>query len=569
MDTDAALIRHKSSQVSGGGGIESDAESLSQAELLYVAIRDVIKSIGVVARKEERHDLLLIGCPCSVIIYDVQAQSHLINIRTSASIDGILVPDANFSHDELSGTLTRLAICAGPQKLYTVKFGIDWEDSELTSERSTSGSTITCMTTIGLGSSVSWDFFLLTGSRDGDQDEYNHGYDGSASNESSRYSGTICLYQLDLLDQTNNIQACRLRITESAPISCLRAIPTHLPKVAESRLSAVVDENNEDLEKSPATNEPIQTVASDFFAYGLENGLLGVYRLIIGPEGDTREPSVKKSIPQIVHERLWRHKCKCTPTSMELFDVNGDGFDELIVGFQGGRLEVRAPLTGQLLGAIRLANPIQSTLGGISALRSDRAAQLSRVGLVQLRATAMEAGCWLLAGTGRGSITAFRPIAAKPRQPVQGAWSARLPDGTVETGASDWSRRAKRTIAQQLSIDGDAVASELDGAKQTTHLHIESPPPPPSAQDEPALAERGGCRTAESGQSDDLLQKINSLYVERLDLRQRLGRALVSRRSTSSGSRRQASSSSVGGGGSESAHFSVRHSWDFDRAKVS
>jgi Bardet-Biedl syndrome 2 protein len=63
------------------------------------------------------------------------------------------------------------------------------------------------------------------------------------------------------------------------------------------------------------------------FAYLLENGTVGVYE---------RE------------ERVWRVKGKSTPVSAVFCDVDGDGVEELVVGWRSGRVEVRTDRGGGL-----------------------------------------------------------------------------------------------------------------------------------------------------------------------------------------------------------------------------
>ena len=63
------------------------------------------------------------------------------------------------------------------------------------------------------------------------------------------------------------------------------------------------------------------------FAYLLENGTVGVYER---------------------GERVWRVKGKSTPVSAAFCDVDGDGVEELVVGWQSGRVEVRTDRGGSL-----------------------------------------------------------------------------------------------------------------------------------------------------------------------------------------------------------------------------
>lgn len=574
--------------------------------VLFVAIRDVIKSVGVVpqdSRARSQVDLLLIGCPCSVIIYSVLDQAHLLSIRTSSPIGCILVPHPVHSPANFTISPQRsLAICSGAQKLYTIQLDeSSWENSELTSERSTSGSTISCMTRVDLGR---LDFLLA----------------GSSNETGGGGGGAISLYQLNLSDKdgddnnnTNNIRACELRIDESAPVSCLCAIPTAPPARPQSsaasadkdadgestlpslsQLSAVEQPSgggsntyNED-EDEQEDNQPQR----NYFAYGLQNGLLGVHRLVAVEQ--TAE-GVESARPSIGHERLWRHKCKCTPTSIGLFDLNGDGLDELVIGFASGRLELRSPLTGQLLGATRLAggsgggnnnsNPQQQS-------SADKAQPSSlAVGLAQIQ---LMGSRWLLGCTGRGTIIGFRPLASKSHQPLQDVWSRQL--------AESWHRHQSAAFVDKidplLASKTIAIEQQLDYNSRMSVLHtaVDSSVSPTmesgisSSSGSTTLAAGGGPTSRISGsiearQSHDLLQKINSLYAHQIDLRQRVSRALVGSASAASkncppsagaatclrpvGGWRAQNGSSSASAGSNSNSSSIRHRWYLDLAKVS
>jgi Bardet-Biedl syndrome 2 protein len=64
------------------------------------------------------------------------------------------------------------------------------------------------------------------------------------------------------------------------------------------------------------------------FAYALANGTLGVYDGM---------------------QRVWRIKSKNTVIAMNLFDINGDGERELVVGWATGKVDFRTASTGEVL----------------------------------------------------------------------------------------------------------------------------------------------------------------------------------------------------------------------------
>ena len=79
---------------------------------------------------------------------------------------------------------------------------------------------------------------------------------------------------------------------------------------------------------------------NDLFAYALDNGTVGVYEKL---------------------NRLWRVKSKNRPTCLLKYDIDGDGCDELITGWQGGKVDGRHLKTGEVL----FKDNFQNTVAGL------------------------------------------------------------------------------------------------------------------------------------------------------------------------------------------------------------
>ncbi|KAL0207004.1 hypothetical protein P9112_012715 [Eukaryota sp. TZLM1-RC] len=73
---------------------------------------------------------------------------------------------------------------------------------------------------------------------------------------------------------------------------------------------------------------PLTTSSSPRFAYALSNGIVGVY------EGRTRQ---------------WRIKGKFPCLAMRAVDYDGDGEDDLVIGWEHGKVEVRKVVSGSLV----------------------------------------------------------------------------------------------------------------------------------------------------------------------------------------------------------------------------
>ncbi|EQC35357.1 hypothetical protein SDRG_07069 [Saprolegnia diclina VS20] len=77
------------------------------------------------------------------------------------------------------------------------------------------------------------------------------------------------------------------------------------------------------------------------FGYALENGTVGVYK---------------------GKHRVWRVKSKNVPTSINAFDINGDGDKEIVIGWSNGRFEARNLTNGEVVYRDTFAAPIAAVL---------------------------------------------------------------------------------------------------------------------------------------------------------------------------------------------------------------
>jgi len=337
--------------------------------ITVISVNDVVFSLSSSLLGQHGHsskDYLFIGCSGSIMVYDCMAQAHLFRISTTNRICTIM---SNYRYDfrrdlpstrSTNGSAHEPIICGGVQRIYALtldtgyrnleeKFGFG---AEVTSEKGIS-ETITC---IVKGKFRDTDF-ILTG-----------------SNEKR-----IRIYKWDSFDY--NIQTCELTVNESAQINCLCGILTEIPRESSSRKHG---NQSDQLESRPLDTEGndrwsmgesmLPSISSDqmklgalaannqveqmsHFAFGLANGLVGVYRFYTANPNSDEISSVNtkstESKASLNVEHLWRHKSKHVPVSMVMLDINGDGYEELVIGYRSGRIEARSPLTGQLLGAKR------------------------------------------------------------------------------------------------------------------------------------------------------------------------------------------------------------------------
>lgn len=515
---------------------EPQRSTSTKSQPYYISVNDVIRTVAVTSiasnhstdnlnaeiriKPLDSRDLLLIGCANSVLIYDSLSQNNVISVRTATPINA-------FSNDRVQVTNPSI-VCGGPQKVYALRFDCWFQDgrsisAEVSSERSTRD-TITCLT------SGSFDGLelVLTGSTE----------------------QKLRAYQLDSFD--HNIQACKLTIEEGGPISCICAVNTKQQQESTSEPPALPKTNlppvATKLDPLTNTSSPDKVKASDeqmsHFAFGTENGTIGVHRLffvaqtdsVVSPRGESK----------LSAERLWRQKCKQTPMTMLLYDINGDGLDELVVGFVSGRLEARSPFTGQLLATTRCFKS------------SDKLTSLTVIDYHN------DGSLMLLACSTGGSMVGFKPRSSRPRVALQGY---SLPDqqkksrdqadgvfaslgqipGCVATATSSSSMR---------TIDEDDSSGQASGDVSMKHgvdLHIES-----SQLNELVVEADLGNRPSKSDarQSHDLLLKVNALLVEQMELEKKACHAYYTNVYQASKFR-------------STADVSIGHRWDFDVIEVS
>lgn len=530
----------------------------------FIAVRDIIKCISVKTipiqldghskspqtaedgrqASDRSKDLLLTGCVKSILIYDATTRSKLFSVNTTTSIELIAFDPLdsinliNGSHINRSSLINpgELTVCGGPNKLSTLRMswnqpGSAQVDAELTSERSTDD-TISS---------------LLQGIRRGVE----HVLTGSEEHK-------IRLYQIDSFDQ--NIQSSKLTIQETGKVNCLCTIGTapDSPVKVESAdsssrrsdggrssilpsLTSANDSNN----NSPASFQ--SSLEMNHFAYGLDNNYIGVYRLFntwqARDSQTSGHPTEEAQEESISHERLWRHKCKQVPGQMIMYDINGDGLDELIVGFKNGRLEARSPFTGQLLAVTRCFR-VSDRLAGLTVISYEQNNSLRLL---------------LAACSVAGSIVLFRPRHFKPKQVLRG-YSA----GSVQTmmmpmkqqdllhrhdrsllldldDAFSLANRMKAEDAQALE-DNFIVGYEDDRELAASDLHIES------------KGDECKASKCDSRQNLDLLHKLNALHCKKIDLEKRACQTFRSRILATK---------------LYMTDMNINHRWDLDMEKVS
>lgn len=342
-------------------------------------------SITVPASASSR-SLILIGCANCISIYDPASQCNITSITTKSPVELLITSERPES---------QIAIATDSQRIYVLRFEASLRDFakvdvEVSCERNT-GESLTC---IAWGKLLGGDL-IITGAKE----------------------RSIRLYQVDSFDQ--NIQPCMLAINESASVSCLCSIRIE-PEGTGSQVMAA------DL---PAVDTRETHERLGMFAYGLDNGYLGAYRLF-------KESSDAK----LDFERLWCQRARQNPQTMLMFDINGDGQEELIVGYASGRIEARSPFTGQLVAS--LAKCFKST--------SERLVSLLTTDYFQ------DGHKMLLVCSTGSSLVGFRPRQCAPlRVPLR----ALLPDRVV------------LGKPQEILVD---LSPELVSDKTEVHMHDKS-----------------------------------------------------------------------------------------------
>lgn len=438
------------------------------AELIsYVKVNDVIRAISVRRQVDASSDLLLIGCANSICVFDTRLKQTLFQVNTSTAVHLFAQTADREADDEL------LPVCAGAQKLLALSLGVSSRSGEITSERSTSD-TITCL--------IRGQFVAVGG------EPVQLAISGSRENK-------IRVYQVDAFEC--NIQPSELTLDESSPITCLCAIKTQVDEEEEEEVEGGAEQSasgafpalGAGAEKS---NRRVEE-QMDYFAFGCENGLVGVYRLLAAA-GERRVCSGA--------ERVWTCKLarRSAPTCMLMLDVNGDGRDELVIGFRGGRLEARWPFTGQLIAATRCLAPGERLAAAIAATTIGAERTL------------------LLVCAANGSLVGLRPVqGGGRRKPLRGFGAtnqlrrdgppkAKPIDEDDDEAAAAAKRLAYLTLGDRRVQDDLAAPTETTAAAATSDLHIEMQ----SDNTKPT-----GCETR---QSCELLQQLARMQGEQIEL---------------------------------------------------
>jgi len=493
----AASDKKQTSAADDSGPLSGSVTDLAE----YIALKDVARSVsvGTINSSEQLEDhnssgewsekstsksVLLIGCSKSLILYDIRNKCNLFNLNTSTPIDVIT---NNVISTCIKPGLDPPIVCAGPQRLYALRLDLPLDghgfSAELSSERSVSD-TIVCLAQGNLGG----DDLVLTGS----------------------VEGRIHIYQLDSLDK--NVRSHSLTICENSQINNLCAINTSSFPLSRTNK----DDKLEEVATDSGTQLSIEQM--DHFAYGLDSGFIGVYRLIHTdrprfPSNLTpaRIANLTESVkPMLSSERLWRNKCKCIPQTMIMYDANGDGLDELVVGFKSGRLEARSPFTGQLLAATRCLKS-GDRLAGLTVMDHH-----------------LDGRQMLLACSTSGVVIGFRPSSLSSARvalqgyslvPVQrfpqtktshrnGNQEAEL-QGRMGWGAHGQSEGTRATIANGLLVAGRDFFTKDSVMVSDADLHIES------------VGDDMKPSKCDATQNGDLLQTLNALLAQQMELEQR------------------------------------------------
>lgn len=521
--------------------------------LYYIRIRDIIKSLAARSNVDRQgRDLLLIGCVNSLIIYDPIARVKLLNINTSGPVELICGSDStsytepldNYDETKSIGYNHGLIVFAGSQKLHTVKL----EDAqnqgeekyatpnggggllfsgELTSERSTSDSML---------SLVEGPYRFLNNNNDNMENEQAERLVITGTHESN-----IHFWPVDDFDQ--NLRACQMSIEESGPVVCLCPIFTlelgsegfsntdsdneagsnrnlnqnnsieakHksnsvlLPSITDSGQSAKNPHLDATSSKRP-TNMNSELLSH--FAFGLGTNYLGVYRIFVSRDSPIIDSSTansgqindvdpltglqKSRTTKLQRERLWFLKCRHRPRCLLMYDMNGDGQDELVVGFQSGRLEVREPFTGHLLAATRSFRGSDQLVGLASMDLIHGAKNNSRV---------------LVAVSTSGCIVCYKPRFSLPRKPLL---QLGYPDTPAPMNShmilhdDNQSHLLSELSEGAIEMESLIRLSDLNDKRETIHIETRAHNTKPT-------------RT-EAKQNLNLLHKLNTLEAEKLEL---------------------------------------------------
>lgn len=456
--------------------IEGQADSDGNADKL-IQFRDSIDDQQAQPQASVGRDLLLIGCSDSLHVYDFQTRSSLLKIHYSATLSALAIVESKPKVPS-SSNCSIFAVCGGSQKVSTLRLSTQLGSSfnvsaEFSSEKSVCDD-IVCLVK---GSLDSQDY-IVTG-----------------SNEQR-----IRVYQLDSIDA--NIRACKLAIEESGRVNCLCPINT----LEEHRASISIKEELHRGQSGEQTRGSSRE-EMNYFAYGLENEIIGVYRLFASSQSAAANQSGKTADSKLATERLWRHRCRQKPAAMLMFDINGDGQDELLIGYKNGRLESRSPLTGQLLAATKCFNNKYDRLVGLAAFDDYSNGPI---------------GSMLIACSTSGSLVWFsKPVNSKPRLPLQGYLSL--------VGGYHANIQDLETIDEKLHENSDVFMRDATvepgtmaarpAVNQLVDLHIGPRHAGAAADDaKPTTTLATAATKCEARQNLELLQRINALLNEQMNL---------------------------------------------------
>lgn len=616
-----------------------------------VGVRESIKTLAIFGS-----NLLVVGCSNCLLIYDTLSQTNLFRLNTQTAITAIASYN-NFNgynngiaQIENSNSIlnTQLIACGGNQKVCLLKLESSANrllkqqnyNAELSSERSTSD-TITCL---AQGKTNQCEL-ILTGCRE----------------------RKIRIYQIDLFDE--NIQSVKLSIEEASQVNCLCPI-TSIETVSKNgnkseqqqSKSSIGFERNSDgnangdrraqnataTAAAAAAPSAKQTVTSrrelagsahlpdvssglkievdssseveqmNHFAYGLGNEFVGVYRILVQrnetlASGSDENLAGQNGQVKIGTERLWRHRCKHEPQFMLMFDINADGQDELIIGFKSGRLEARAPLTGQLLAATRCFGLSGDRLAGLTVIDDLQSLLLTPStesglaspdeGLCSSKKTTRDNNNqnnttirrrMLVACSTSGQLVGYRTTQSKARVPLQVSAAANTTQNAstiskqldfippnlmiqqphVESPLDSTQKRTGNSdvsMKQKQNVDGGILAGEQQETALSADLHIE-------LQGDDTKTSR-----CETRQQVDLLQQINLLYNEQMELEAKVcrlyqhqvlqtSRFFPTTLTSSPMALASAATSTVAQlqmAQAAAADVNVTHRWDFDATLVS
>lgn len=334
-------------------------------------------------------------------------------------------------------------------------------------------------------------------------------------------------------------------------------------------------------QKSNRINMQTNRESMNHFAFGLENNYIGVYRLYMNTIDESNiaqsqtqsfnrdtaldplaysttmmafldgnmQPSQfatnanntdSSESSRIQFERLWRLKSRHKPTQMIMYDLNGDGQDELLIGYQNGRLEARSPFTGQLLGATRSFKSNSDHLAGLTTISYSQASS-ERLILVALST--------------RGNLIAYKPRQFCPRQPLQAYIGTSQPLSVMVNKSSDvnenFDELSQLMIGQDqqssMTTNTNLMTSILSGSEQAIKeldMQIET------------RQEDSRPKIAEPRQNLEHLHRLNSLQKQLIDLEAESGKLLMQRLDHEAKLLHQ-------------FDVTIDHRWDFDFNEVS